>query len=84
MIGHSLAVDEQVGQVNAKLRAAFAPAESFDMLVPNRSGQIVDNFFKRFDVHCKFGIIIRKRLDCKPGNFCQCGKKRGEIVLRTV
>ncbi len=62
MVGHSLAVYEQVGQINAQLRAAFALAKSVDMLVPYRSGEIINDLFKRLDIQCKLGIIIRKRL----------------------
>ena len=62
MVGHSLAVYQKIGQVNAKFRAAFAFAKSVDMLIPDLSSEIINNFFKRLNIHCKFSIIIRKRL----------------------
>ena len=47
MVGHSLAVYQKIGQVNAKLRTAFTLTESFDMLIPDLSSEII----KRCDLN---------------------------------
>ena len=55
MVGNSLAVDQQVGQINSQFRTAFAFAKSVNMFISYRSGEIVNDFFKRFNIQCKFG-----------------------------
>lgn len=84
MVGYSLAVDEQIGEVYAQLRAAFACAKSGDMLVTYRGCQVVDDFLQRFNGHSDTGILLGKSLDSDLRYFCKSCKQRGEISSCTI
>ena len=75
MVGYSLAVYQQVGQVNAQFRTALALSESGDMLIPDGLGEVINDLFQRFDIDRDICIIIGERLYGNARYLCQCGKK---------